>query len=85
MAIELRTVVLEDMEHPGHMSVIRYVIIHRMGQEEKKRVDEETFARLKRVQNVEECAICQEGGPGQGVKLECSHNFHEQCIRPWFQ
>lgn len=61
-------------------------IIGRSGEEEQRTpVDDEKYEKLEKVHSLaSECSVCQESS-GNGVKLNCKHEFHEDCIKPWFK
>ena len=48
-------------------------------------MEDEKYEKLEKVTSLaSECTVCQESS-GSGVKLDCKHEFHEDCIRPWFK
>ena len=55
------------------------------GDSQRTSVADEKYQQLEKVNKIStECTVCQEG-MGGGVKLGCKHEFHEDCIRPWFK
>lgn len=51
--------------------------------EEKKPVDKEVLASLERIEEFNDCAICQDDHSDKALVLPCEHTFHEKCITPW--
>ena len=68
----------------GSYQVITFVM-GPQAEEEKNPVEESTIEKLEKVAQLgDDCAVCQEQ-EGSGLKLNCGHEFHEHCIRPWFE
>jgi hypothetical protein len=54
----------------------------------REQIDRATSLRVSTATEANQCAICQEGYvDGQGIRriTRCAHEFHLNCIEPWFQ
>ena len=54
----------------------------------REQIDRSTSLRVSTATEANQCAVCQEGYvDGQGIRriTHCAHEFHLNCIEPWFQ
>jgi hypothetical protein len=54
----------------------------------REQIDRSTSLRVSTATEANQCAICQEAYvDGQGIRriTRCTHEFHLNCIEPWFQ
>jgi hypothetical protein len=54
----------------------------------REQIDRSTTLRVSTATEPNQCAVCQEGYvDGQGIRriTRCAHEFHLNCIEPWFQ
>ena len=82
----VQTTVLQSQEDPRKFRVVReYFVVPEDSGIRGSPVDEELLLKLKRVEELEGCSICQDEHREQGIELPCQHAFHKKCIQPWLK